>query len=63
MLLSMTGYGRATQSHGTKTYTVEIRSLNTKQNDLRLRGNQQLHKYEVELRKFLLDSIKRGKLG
>lgn len=62
MLLSMTGYGRATQTANNKTYTVEIRSLNTKQNDLRLRGNQQLHKYEVQLRKYLLDAVKRGKL-
>ncbi|NJC25889.1 YicC family protein [Neolewinella antarctica] len=62
MLLSMTGYGRATQTANDKTYTVEIRSLNTKQNDLRLRANQTLHKYEVTLRKYLLDAVKRGKL-
>ena len=62
MLLSMTGYGRATQTQQTKTYTVEIRSLNTKQNDLRLRTNQTLHKYEVQLRKLILDLTKRGKL-
>ena len=58
----MTGYGRATQSKNNKTYSVEIRSLNTKQNDLRLRANQTLHKYEVQLRKFILDAAKRGKL-
>lgn len=62
MLLSMTGYGRSTQTENDKTYTVEIRSLNTKQNDLRLRANQQLHKYEVTLRKFMLEGVKRGKL-
>ena len=62
MLLSMTGYGRASHTKDDKTYTVEIRSLNTKQNDLRMRSNQQLHKYEVELRKLLLDTVKRGKL-
>jgi uncharacterized protein (TIGR00255 family) len=62
MLLSMTGYGRATQSHAGKTYTVEIRSLNSKQNDLRLRSGQYLHKYEVQLRRLVLDRIKRGKL-
>ncbi len=61
MLLSMTGYGRSTQTENGKSYTVEIRSLNTKQNDLRLRSNQNLHKYEVKLRKLLLDAIKRGK--
>lgn len=62
MLLSMTGYGRATQTLDGKTYTVEIRSLNSKQNDLRLRSSQQLHKYEVELRRMVLDATKRGKL-
>lgn len=58
----MTGYGRATQTHDGKTYTVEVRSLNSKQNDLRLRSSVQLHKYEVQLRRFVLDATKRGKL-
>ncbi len=62
MLLSMTGYGRATHTHNGKTYTVEVRSLNSKQNDLRLRTSIQLHKYEVELRRLVLDATKRGKL-
>lgn len=58
----MTGYGRATHSHAGKTYTVEIRSLNSKQNDLRLRSSQHLHKYEMELRRLVLDQVQRGKL-
>ena len=58
----MTGYGRATQSHDGKSITVEIRSLNSKQNDLRVRSNRQLHKYELDLRRLILDEIKRGKL-
>lgn len=58
----MTGYGRATQTLAGKTYTVEIRSLNSKQNDLRMRSSQQLHKYEMELRRLVLDIVKRGKL-
>jgi len=62
MLLSMTGYGRATQTKAGKTFTVEIRSLNSKQNDLRLRSGLQLHKYEVQLRRLILDATKRGKL-
>jgi uncharacterized protein (TIGR00255 family) len=62
MLLSMTGYGRASLSEAGKTYTVEIRSLNSKQSDLRLRTSQQLHKYEVLLRKVALNKAKRGKL-
>ena len=62
MLLSMTGDGRATRTHGDKTITVEIRSLNSKQNDLRLRSAVQLHRYEMDLRRQILDHVKRGKL-
>ncbi|MEM1357208.1 MAG: YicC/YloC family endoribonuclease [Bacteroidota bacterium] len=62
MLLSMTGYGRATQTHDGKTFTVELRSLNSKQNDLRIRTQIQLHKHEMELRRQVLDATKRGKL-
>ena len=58
----MTGYGRATQTHNGKTYTVEVRSLNSKQNDLRLRTSIQLHKHEVDLRRMVLEATKRGKL-
>jgi uncharacterized protein (TIGR00255 family) len=58
----MTGYGRATQTISGKIYTVEIRSLNSKQNDLRMRSSQQLHKFEIKLRRLILDGTKRGKL-
>ncbi|MFM9950503.1 MAG: YicC/YloC family endoribonuclease, partial [Saprospiraceae bacterium] len=37
MLLSMTGYGRVSQSFRDKTILVEIRSLNSKFTDLRLK--------------------------
>ena len=62
MLLSMTGYGRATLSEGAKTYTVELRGLNSKQTDLRLRSNQSLQQHELELRTLVLEAVKRGKL-
>lgn len=58
----MTGYGRATHRHDGMTYTVELRSLNSKQNDLRLRTSTQLHKYEMDLRRLVLDATQRGKL-
>lgn len=58
----MTGFGRATHAADGKTFAVEIRSLNSKQNDLRLRSGYQLHRYEMELRREVLDLIKRGKL-
>ncbi|CAH0999763.1 hypothetical protein LEM8419_01063 [Neolewinella maritima] len=62
MLLSMTGYGRATLSEGPKTYAAELRGLNSKQTDLRLRSNQALQQHELELRTLVLDAVKRGKL-
>ena len=62
MLLSMTGYGRATRSEGAKTYTVELRGLNSKQTDLRLRSNQNLQQHELELRTLVLESVGRGKV-
>ena len=62
MLLSMTGYGRAVRTDGGKTYTAELRGLNSKQSDLRLRTNVNLQARELELRKRVLAEAKRGKL-
>ncbi|THH42063.1 YicC family protein [Neolewinella litorea] len=62
MLLSMTGYGRAVRTDGGKTYTAELRGLNSKQTDLRLRTNLNLQAHELELRKRVLAAAKRGKL-
>ncbi|MCP9235680.1 YicC family protein [Lewinella sp. JB7] len=62
MLLSMTGYGRATLTDGGKTYTAELRSLNSKQSDIRIRTSHNLHVHELELRKLVLAEVKRGKL-
>ncbi len=58
----MTGYGRASLRQEEKTYNAELRGLNSKQTDLRLRTSHGLHAYELELRKFVLDEIKRGKV-
>ena len=62
MLLSMTGYGRATRAEAGKTYTAEVRTLNSKQSDLRLRTNLNLQAHEMELRKTVMAAIKRGKV-
>lgn len=62
MLLSMTGYGRATNNWEDKTILVEVRSLNSKFTDLRLRCSQNLREKEAELRKMVTDFAHRGKL-
>ncbi len=58
----MTGYGRAVRTDGGKTYTAELRALNSKQSDLRLRTNLNLQARDLELRKRVLAEAKRGKL-
>ncbi len=60
MLYSMTGYGRAEQTIGEKTFLVELRSLNGKQFDLRMQVPPSLKPYEFDLRTILSDSLERG---
>ena len=62
MLLSMTGYGRATGSFGEKTISVEMRALNSKLTDLKIRLPADYKEKEVELRKIINDHAERGKL-
>lgn len=62
MLLSMTGYGRASGSFEGKTITVEIRALNSKMTDLKLRLPGDYKEKEVELRKLVTDHAERGKI-
>lgn len=58
----MTGYGRATNNWEDKTILVEVRSLNSKYTDLRLRCSQNLREKEAQLRKMVTDFAHRGKL-
>lgn len=62
MILSMTGYGRATGVFSGRTYTIDIKTLNGKISELRLKAPNYLRSKEIELRKFLYDDIKRGKM-
>jgi len=60
MLYSMTGYGRAEQTIGDKTFIVEMRSLNGKQFDLRLQIPALLKPFEFEVRNMLNAALERG---
>ncbi|MBP9214375.1 MAG: YicC family protein, partial [Chitinophagaceae bacterium] len=60
MLYSMTGYGRAEQTIGDKTFLVELKSLNGKQFDLRLFLPSLLKPYEFEIRNQLNEGLERG---
>lgn len=61
MLRSMTGFGKAESTIGTKKFTVEIRSLNSKQLDLNLRIPNLYREKELDLRGWLSENVMRGK--
>ncbi len=58
----MTGYGRTTSRFEEKTITVEVRSLNSKFTDLRVKIPQNYKEKEQVIRKYLTDNIQRGKI-
>ncbi|MFT5802246.1 MAG: hypothetical protein ACI956_002057, partial [Nonlabens sp.] len=62
MLLSMTGYGRAVNTYQEKTITVEIRSLNSKFTDLRIKNPQNYRDKEPLIRKVVTALTERGKV-
>lgn len=62
MILSMTGYGKAEAQIGRKNYTVEIRSLNSKQLDLNVRMPGMFKEKEMELRNWIASVVGRGKV-
>ncbi len=62
MLLSMTGFGSASLDFEDKTISVEVRSLNSKFTDLRIKMPQAYKGKEAELRKMISDKAERGKL-
>ena len=60
MLRSMTGFGRAEQTMGDKTFVVELKSLNGKQFELQLKLPPLLKPYEFEIRNMLQENLLRG---
>jgi uncharacterized protein (TIGR00255 family) len=60
MLKSMTGFGRAEQTVGDKTFLVEIKALNGKQFELQLKLPPLLRPYEFEIRNTLQEHLVRG---
>ena len=62
MFLSMTGYGKSEVTYGDKTVSVEIRALNGKTADIRIKSPATLGSRELELRRLIQDRAIRGKL-
>jgi uncharacterized protein (TIGR00255 family) len=56
----MTGFGRAEQTQGEKTFMVEIKALNGKQFELQLKIPPLLKSYEFEIRNILQENLIRG---
>ncbi len=61
MIKSMTGYGKASAVAGSKTITVEVRSLNSKQLDLGVKIPAAYRPAEYEVRSLAAAKISRGK--
>ena len=61
MILSMTGFGDATEEINNKIFSIEIKSLNGKSSDIRFKSNLNLKEKELELRKIIIDKGLRGK--
>ncbi|MGZ8522998.1 MAG: YicC/YloC family endoribonuclease [Chitinophagaceae bacterium] len=60
MLKSMTGFGRAENNVGDKTFLVDIKSLNGKQFELQLRLPSILKPFEFDIRRLLSEKLVRG---
>src|ERR1035437_2374051 len=62
MLKSMTGYGKAIADYKGKTFTVEVKSLNSKFLDLALRLPNGMKEKEMEVRAEIGKMLERGKI-
>jgi len=60
MIRSMTGFGRAEQIFGDKTFLVELKALNGKQLDMQMKLPPLLRPYEFEIRNLLQEHLIRG---
>ncbi|HNS42551.1 MAG TPA: YicC family protein [Taishania sp.] len=62
MLMSMTGFGRSTNTFESKKISVEVRSLNSKGLDLNVRIHNYYKELEPEVRKKVTELLERGKI-
>lgn len=59
---SMTGYGRAELEVNSRAYTIEIKAINHKYNDISIKLPRTLIYMEEEIKKTILKNISRGKI-
>jgi uncharacterized protein (TIGR00255 family) len=60
MLKSMTGFGRAENTAGDKTFLIDIKALNGKQFELQLKMPAFLKPFEFDIRRVLSEGLGRG---
>ncbi len=62
MIFSMTGYGRAALQYDDKTVVVELRAVNSKQLDLKIKLPNRYKNREMDLRRMVGDRLERGRI-
>ncbi|MFT6746932.1 MAG: hypothetical protein ACJAZ2_001277 [Glaciecola sp.] len=62
MTYSMTGFGKAQFTFEDKSYNIEIKCLNSKQQDVTVRMPSMFKSKELELRKLIINKLTRGKI-
>ena len=62
MIQSMTGYGKAELNLKNANFTIEVRSLNSKQIDANVKMSSIYRDKEIGLRKLLSEKLQRGKI-
>lgn len=62
MLQSMTGFGRAEKTIGDFIFTIDIKSLNGKQFELRMLTPSILKPYDIDIRNIINEELERGSI-
>lgn len=62
MLMSMTGFGKASGTYQSKKISIEVRSLNSKSADINVRMHNSYKELETEVRKIITNALERGKI-
>ena len=62
MILSMTGYGKSKLNLQNANFTIEVRSLNSKQIDANIKMSSIYRDKQIGLQKLLSKKLQRGKI-
>jgi len=62
MIHSMTGYGKQELNLNNSNFTIELKSLNSKQVDINIKMSSKCRDKEIELRRLISEKLQRGKI-